>query len=417
MSRTYTNTPISVPTIFEELVSQVSANLSTDTDLAISEVYFKHGTRMVIQNALIDDSQNPTDAIKNGKYPLVCLIHQFDEQPLDAVSGEIEVQILICAYSSPYKNSQQRLDDNYTPILNPIYSELRQVISDSPYFFGYNQAFSHTKRDLYHTGKESPEGNDGYYLPDCIDGVLMSGVKLKVNMDPICEPATPNLCLLTPCQYGREAYYENAIKGLTIEGVGSSIIRASVTDFYFVDYSGGLPPPFAPDIDWGDGSPIVAMTLPTPPAIVPFTAQLNAAVLVDGFYIGRISFDDSWVDFYYLVENGVVVKCTSLVELDYDFDLSCSLYPNQPINSTMTYTISKVDTQTNIIVGYTYDVFGVQKFTEVINPAVGTITKTMEYFNNFTATNNYMIAHKVNRGGQSPLQVVFQIKTRCKTQF
>lgn len=416
MSRTYTNTPISVPTIFEELVSQVSANLSTDADLDISEVYFKHGTRMVIQNALIDDSQNPTDAIKNGKYPLVCLIHQFDETPFDAITGEIEVQILICAYSSPYKNSQQRLDDNYTPILNPIYSELRQVISDSPYFFGYNQAFSHTKRDLYHTGKESPEGNDGYYLPDCIDGVLMSGVKLKVNMDPICEPATPNLCLLTPCPYGREAYYENAIKGLTIEGVGGSTLRALVTDYYFGDSSGGLPPPFAPDIDWGDGSPVSAMTVPSPPNTVPFTSVLSTASLQDGFYIGRISFDDSWIDFYYLVSGGIVVKCTSAVALSYDFDLSCALYPNQPINSTMTYTISKVSGQSDIIVGYTYDVFNVQKFTETISPAVGTITKTMQYTDDFTS-GNYAIVHKVGYGGQQPLQVVFQIKTQCKTEF
>ena len=415
MARTYNLGPISVPTIFEDIVSEVSTNLSTDTDLDISQVSFKHGTRMVIQNALINDSLNPTDAVKNGKYPLVCLIHQFDEKPFDRTTAEINVQILICNISAPYLNSDQRLDDNYTPILNPIYAELKSVIAGSPYFVGYNQAFSHTKRDLYHTGKESPEGNDGYYLPDCIDGILMDNVTLKVNIPTMCDYQEPNLCLLTPCDYGREAYYKNCIENVTFEGLNGSLIRCSLNDFTFVDSSGGLPPPFAPEIDWGDGGPIVPMTAPSPPDTVPFTSTLNTALMADGFYLGRISFDNSDVQFYYKIAGGVVVMLTTLIDIDYSFDLTCADYPNNEINSSITYTISKNPSESNIIVGYEYDVFG----TNIVNEtfaAVGTITKTNTGTNNFLG-GNYTIIHKVDRGGQTHLNNTLQIKTRCKTEF
>lgn len=415
MARTYTIEPISLPTIFEDIVGQVSANLSTDSDLDIAQVSFKHGTRMVIQNALIADSMNPTDAVKNGKYPLVCLIHQFDEKPFDRTTAEINVQILICNISAPTLNSDQRLDDNYTPILNPIYAELKAVIAGSPYFVGYNQAFSHTKRDLYHTGKESPEGNDGYYLPDCIDGILLDNVVLKVNEPTMCDYVAPNLCLLTPCEYGREAYYENAIKSVTFTGLEASLLRVSLDDFYFVDNSGGLPPPFAPEIDWGTGGPLIAMTAPTPPATVPFTSTLDTSLLADGFYLGRISFDDSDVQFYYKITNGVVVKMTSNIEIDYSFDLTCADYPNNVIDSSILYTITKVDGEADIIVGYKYDLFGTQIVNETFN-AVGTITKTNTDTNNFTG-GTYTIIHKVERGGQTPLSCTLQIKTRCKTEF
>jgi hypothetical protein len=308
-----------------------------------------------------------------------------------------------------------RYTDNFIPILYPIYAELKQVISDSMYFLGYNQAFSHTKRDLTHAGQESANGNVAYKLPDVLDGLLMANIKLRVNLDPICAPATPNYCLLTPCPYGREAFYENCIKNVTFQGLEGSLIRVSLNDFYFVDDSGGLPPPFAPEIDWGTGSPAIAMTLPTPPDTVPFTSTLDTSLLADGFYLGRVFFDDSDVQFYYKISGGVVIMLTTVIDIDYSFDLTCADYPANEINSSITYTIAKADGQSNIIVGYEYDVFGTNIINETFT-AVGTVTKTNVGTNNFLG-GNYTIIHKIDRGGQTHLNNTLQIKTRCKTQF
>lgn len=411
MAATYTIQPLSIPAIFEALVSEVSTNLASAT---IPQVSFRHGTWLDILKELTVDSNSPTESVKNGKYPLVCLIHQFDERPFDSISETTNLTLIIVTSSTIDATTDARYTDNFIPILYPIYAELKQVIADSMYFLGYNQNFSHIKRDLTHAGQSGEDGNTAYKLPDVLDGLLMTNIDLKVNLDPICEPPTPNFCLLTPCPYGREAYYENCIKNVTFIFSGTTLI-ASVNDFYFVDASGGLPAPFAPEIDWGDGGLILPMDAPTPPDTVPFTASLNTGALSDGFYVGRISFDDSWIDFYYLIVSGVAVKYTSLVEFDYSYDLACTLYPNNTMNSNITYTTTKQDGQSSIIVGYKYSQFSVELVSQTFS-AVDTITKDNEFTSNFLGS-NYEIIHKIDRGGQSPLQCVMQIKTRCKTQF
>jgi len=412
MAATYTISPISIPSIFEAIVSTVSDNLASVT---IPQVSFRHGTWIDILDELTVDSNSPDNDVKNKKYPLVCLIHQFDEKPFDAQSEDAEFTLIIVTRSTATMRTDARYTDNFIPILYPIYAELKQVISDSRYFLGYNQAFSHTKRDLTHAGQESANGNVAYKLPDVLDGLLMANIKLRVNLDPICEPATPNLCLLTPCPYGREAYYENCIKDVSFEGLEGSIIRVSLNDYYFVDSSGGLPPPFAPYIDWGTGGAAIAMIDPTPPLTVPFTSSLNVSLLADGFYLGRIYFDDSDVQFYYKVTAGVVVKLTTSIVIDYSFDLTCADYPNNVIDSSITYTMAKIDGEADIIVGYEYDLFGTNIINETFS-AVGTITKTNTDTNNFTG-GNYTIIHKIDRGGQTHLNNTLQIKTQCKTEF
>ena len=46
--------------------------------------------------------------------------------------------------------------------------------------------------------------------------------------------------------------------------------------------------------------------------------------------------------------------------MNYEIDLSCALYPNQVVNSDITYTISKQDLEADIINGYEYDLFGTE---------------------------------------------------------
>lgn len=409
MAQTYTISPVSIPSIFEAIVSEVSTNLASAT---IPQVSFRHGTWVDILDELTIDSNSPDDDVKNNKYPLVCLIHQFDENPFDSQSEDAEFTLIIVTRSTATMRTDERYTANFIPILYPIYAELKQVIFDSMYFLGYNQAFSHTKRDLTHAGQESANGNTAYKLPDVLDGLLMSNIKLKVNLDPICAPATPNLCLLTPCQYGREIEYVNVIENVTITGLESSLLTAQVNEYIYIESGGG---PLEPVIDWGTGGPPIAMTVPTPPALVPFVSTLDTSLLADGFYLGRISYDNSDVQFYYKIAGGVVTMVTSLVDISLAYDFTCADYPNNEISSNITYTISKIDGENNIISGYKYDLFGTQIVNETFN-VVGTITKTNDDTNNF-AGGTYMIIHKVERGGQTPLSCTLQIQTRCKAQF
>jgi hypothetical protein len=87
MAATYTNTPISLPDVMAAIVAEVAANLGTD-------VNFKHGTWIVIQDELIADSQSTVDAVKNYKYPLVALIHDTDEKPFDPTSSVVSPRLV-----------------------------------------------------------------------------------------------------------------------------------------------------------------------------------------------------------------------------------------------------------------------------------------------------------------------------------
>lgn len=412
MGKTYKHIPIALPDIFAQIVSEVETNLASESSLDIPQVNFKHGTMLDIAAELVADSKSPEK--KLVRYPLVCLIYKADEKFVDEFEPEINVDILICTATQKTYSNDQRYTTNIKPIIYPIYAELKSVISKSKYFWGYKKGFDHTKIDLPHAGQESAQGNVAYELQDVIDGLMMKGLKLKVAVSK-CPAPFRNLCLLTPCDFGREAFYVNVFKNVTFTGLGTSRIEASVNDYFYLDSSGGLPAPFAPEIDWGDGSPLASMTVPSPPNLVPFTSGLNVAPLADGFYLGRISFNSSDVQFYYKIASGLVVKLTSLVTMNYEIDLDCALYPDNVVNSDITYTISKVDAESNIINGYEYDLFGVNKVNQSFS-AVGTITKVNDYTNDFLG-GNFTLSHGVDYGGQAPMLNRLQIKTRCKTSF
>ena len=415
MAATYTIQPLSIPAIFEALVSEVSTNLASAT---IPQVSFRHGTWLDILKELTVDSNSPTEAVKNGKYPLVCLIHQFDEKPFDSISETTNLTLIIVTNSTIDATTDARYTDNFIPILYPIYAELKQVIADSMYFLGYNQNFSHIKRDLTHAGQSGEDGNTAYKLPDVLDGLLMTNIDLKVNLDPICDAPERNVCLLTDCPNGREAYFQNIFKNVTFSGLNTDTITASVNDFYFLDASGGLPAPFEPEIDWqGDGT-YVAMA---GSGVGPFTASFDVTTGYGaGFYTGVIKFGDAYVTFYFKVKDGLVSKMTTLISQDWDIDLECSNYPNYPITIDTTHTMELYNPEVipvgqeelPIMVGYELVIFNVTKDTDTFSAV---LTYTASTTTTTAYAGNYNIDNKFSYGGQSPLTQRSIIKTRCIT--
>ena len=69
MPRTYDNEPYLIPNIFREIVGTVSDNLSTDTDLSIDQVSFKHGSWLKIQAQLLEEAKS--EAHKSIRFPLI----------------------------------------------------------------------------------------------------------------------------------------------------------------------------------------------------------------------------------------------------------------------------------------------------------------------------------------------------------
>lgn len=181
MAKTYDTLPLSVPEVFRELVGDVSDNLSTESTLNIDSVSYKCETWIELVSRLQSESTDQTIT----KYPLVALIRNFDEKfnASDSTS-ELSLTLVIVTPSDVNKISEHRETDNYVPILRPIYAELMSVISYSGYFADYSEYWpEHEKVETFRLGSDSPYGNKAYLLPDHVDGIVVSNLKLRLLMD------------------------------------------------------------------------------------------------------------------------------------------------------------------------------------------------------------------------------------------
>lgn len=415
MGKTYKHIPIAIPDIFRPLVQKVSDNLASEGTLDISQVTFMHGTWVDICTELQAWSKSPTK--KLIKFPLVCLLYKADEKFVDSYSPEINVDILICTDTQKTYTNDQRYELIIKPIIYPIYAELKAVIGTSKYFTGYNKHFEHTKIDLPHAGQESAEGNTAYNLPDVIDGVMMKEVRLKVAQSK-CPYVQPNLCLLTPCPYGLDWYFYTIFKNTTFSGLGTSLLTASVNDWEHLDNTVpmALPLPWAPEIDWqGDGN-WQAMT-PGATASDPWTATFDTATgYGPGFYIGSIRNGNASIQFYYKTVTGnLVSKLTEKIVQDIEFSIACADAPAYPVTVTAATTMLKSGAETASLNGYGLQIFGITKVNESFS-ATDEVSKT-------TVTtlvhgdSNQAVVNRFPYGGQSPLEQISIIKTRCKTSF
>jgi hypothetical protein len=156
---------INVPAIFKSICTKLNVN-------------FKCDSYMKVMEQILSDKQ--VDAKKNLVYPLVILIHDFEEKynSKDFDFDLSPLSILICNLSTPTFYAEQRYAKNVLPILNPIYLGLLNEIVNSKYFSG-NQFVKHTKKIDLNTGTSA--GKEAYYLPDYLDGIWIKDLELKVN--------------------------------------------------------------------------------------------------------------------------------------------------------------------------------------------------------------------------------------------
>jgi len=217
MATTYIYDAFLVPKIFESLVAEVSANLSSETTLSIPNVSFKHGTWIDIKKELIEQGNSPDQTHQDTKYPLVCLIHSYNEG-YDMNNNQIKVDLVILTPTEKNEYIPYKYENNYAKILNPIYSELVQVMKDSNYFSGYLNKMTFPKRDLNHLGNETTQG--GYELPDILDGIVMEGLDLKLAR---------KMCDLVPCVQLYQLSPYSCID--SVEMSGSSIDNTATISF------------------------------------------------------------------------------------------------------------------------------------------------------------------------------------------
>lgn len=299
MAHTYEQLPVSIPSLFEKIVSDVSANLRTELG---RDVQFLYGSYNHIRQRLA--SKDKSEGNKEVKYPLIALIYSFDERKVSGKDSlDVSLTFLICTESENSMYSEDRYTQNYLPILYPIYAEFMAVVESSNYFRKYHsRGVPHVKVDDLHMGEESGGGKIAYILPDVVDGIWIKDLELSVlpNMCTLQSWVVPSLPQLL--FYSAVTSIDVTYSGdeITIEFEGELIDVGNIAPifYYFLDKGNGV---FSTDVTAYAG-------------IEPYTFSVSA--YADGEYVGYVKLDDGVIPgarlgFWFKVQSGKVVAAMS----------------------------------------------------------------------------------------------------------
>jgi len=298
MAHTYEQLPVSIPSLFEKIVQDVSANLRTELG---RDVQFLYGSYNHIRQRLA--SKDKSEGNKEVKYPLIALIYSFDERKVSGKDSlDVSLTFLICTESENSMYSEDRYTQNYLPILYPIYAEFMAVVESSNYFRKYHsRGVPHVKVDDLHMGEESGGGKIAYILPDVVDGIWIKDLELSVlpNMCTLQSWVVPSLPQLL--FYSAVTSIDVTYSGdeITIEFEGELIDVANISPlfYYFLDKGNGV---FSTDVTAYVGQP--------------YTFSVSA--YADGEYVGYVKLDDGVIPgtrlgFWFKVQSGKVVAAMS----------------------------------------------------------------------------------------------------------
>lgn len=167
---------INIPELFRTLTSSVNDALS---DI---EVFFDYGHYMEVTRNLSQKDQGISN--KDRKYPLIWLVMDFTERygHNTAYCELPDLSLIIATATNKDSSTPERMEQNFVPILYPIYSELINQIQESGFFHISDFQVAHEKIDRpYWDGKEAQGGAN--LFNDFIDAIQIRRMNLIVNQE------------------------------------------------------------------------------------------------------------------------------------------------------------------------------------------------------------------------------------------
>lgn len=173
---------ICIPDIIREVAQRTNAVVLPELQAKrdwIEQVNFEVGTAAEITEMLALKSQQPT--LEPKRFPLIGLFipiiesrgRQFD------IYGVENVRIVIAVNTPPGIRTPERLEDNFKPILYPIYLEfMNQLYLDKRTIARTSGDFEHTKTDWPYYDTEEKANAFGTY----IDAIEIRNLQLNINL-------------------------------------------------------------------------------------------------------------------------------------------------------------------------------------------------------------------------------------------
>lgn len=152
---------------------------------SITGVSYSFGTIDELNENLAQKGK--TQAGKLIKYPLVFLLVDIKE-PVGYVGdyADLKLRLAIINQTSKTFKAKERLDNNFKPIIMPIYFELLNQISlAGNIFIGASTPdnLKHTAIRRYYWGRESSAGNTANKINDYVDGLEIDNLELRYYLN------------------------------------------------------------------------------------------------------------------------------------------------------------------------------------------------------------------------------------------
>lgn len=163
-----------------EVMETIVSNIDVSDIPEINSVHYDFGNYIEIANKLSKKNKN------NLKYPLFALILDVSETESEnnQVYKSYSLNMIIAYNTLKNYSSQERRDNIFKPILQPLYRKLLQGIKQDGYFNISNNFVSHTKYDRYFLGSETPNQNK---LNDYIDAIEIEFRDLELYKQENCN--------------------------------------------------------------------------------------------------------------------------------------------------------------------------------------------------------------------------------------
>ena len=164
---------IYVPEIFADIVARVNTTWNGQP------LTFIPGSKKEIEQTLVEWSKDPDK--KDAKYPCLILF-----TPIPQVQGDqgktydsvATVNMALLMTTEKTYHLQERIDNVYKPVLDPIYELFKTQLLLSNYFDWENSRVNITPENIYHySPTEAKEQN---VFSAVLDAIEMNNVELKI---------------------------------------------------------------------------------------------------------------------------------------------------------------------------------------------------------------------------------------------
>lgn len=172
--------------IMAGIVSKVSDRLTPQLqtfDELITGVHYQHGHPLEIIETM--NQFDKSDSFVYKKYPLIGLFQDFpEERGQVGMSGKVRLHLIIARSTKNDYKAAERYENNFKPVLYPIYEALLEEIAlAGKYFLVKDKTqISHTKIDRLYWGRDGLWKNEKNVFNDWVDAIEIRDLELNVNL-------------------------------------------------------------------------------------------------------------------------------------------------------------------------------------------------------------------------------------------